>query len=475
MTTDHEFAVVASTTDVQKVFVAIELSKSTWVVAIQPPAVDKVSLFRIAGGEIERLFELFEQARRRAGQPVEICACYEAGYDGFWIYRALTARGVACTVLDSASIQVSRRARRVKTDRTDAESLVRVLMAIYRGEHQVAKIVQVPSPEEEDDKRLLRCRGNLLRDRIQHMNRIRGLLNLQGVRHIDPNRSNWENELVNLRTGDGRSFPRQLMNEVRREGKLLGTVVRMLKEVEAEIAGMIRDERKRRHPAQRGQNHPIARRLAEIHGVGPQTAGILATEVFYRGFKNRREVASYVGLTPTPYNSGTMVRDQGISKAGNRRARAVAVELAWIWLRNQPESKLSRWFRTRVGLSGASAADCDRRSGAQTDCSALAFSRSWRDPRRSQNKRVKLSETQRLMHWRRAAAHWHEAERGRTNAGLRCRKEDWPVLMREDQTVNGTLVPNNDVRPDTSILSLVGRVGNDLPLRAVAAVPKRGA
>ncbi len=112
---------------------------------------------------------------------------------------------------------------------------------------------------------------------------------------------------------------------------------------------MIRDERKRRHPAQRGQNHPIARRLAEIHGVGPQTAGILATEVFYRGFKNRREVASYVGLTPTPYNSGTMVRDQGISKAGNRRARAVAVELAWIWLRNQPESKLSRWFRTRVG------------------------------------------------------------------------------------------------------------------------------
>ena len=351
MTTDHEFAVVASTTDVQKVFVAIELSKSTWVVAIQPPAVDKVSLFRIAGGEIERLFELFEQARRRAGQPIEICACYEAGYDGFWIYRALTARGVACTVLDSASIQVSRRARRVKTDRTDAESLVRVLMAIYRGEHQVAKIVQVPSPEEEDDKRLLRCRGNLLRDRIQHMNRIRGLLNLQGVRHIDPNRSNWENELVNLRTGDGRSFPRQLMCEIRREAKLLGMVVRMLKKVDAEIAGMIRDERKRRHPAQRGQNHPIARRLAKIHGVGPQTAGILATEVFYRGFKNRREVASYVGLTPTPYNSGTMVRDQGISKAGNRRARAVAVELAWIWLRNQPESKLSRWFRTRVGDS----------------------------------------------------------------------------------------------------------------------------
>jgi transposase len=218
MTTDHEFAVVASTTDVQKVFVAIELSKSTWVVAIQPPAVDKVSLFRIAGGEIERLFELFEQARRRAGQPIEICACYEAGYDGFWIYRALTARGVACTVLDSASIQVSRRARRVKTDRTDAESLVRVLMAIYRGEHQVAKIVQVPSPEEEDDKRLLRCRGNLLRDRIQHMNRIRGLAH--GVSFVSVTQS------FNTTTSMGRLTLNVLLSFAQFEREVTGERIR---------------------------------------------------------------------------------------------------------------------------------------------------------------------------------------------------------------------------------------------------------
>jgi transposase len=158
-------------------------------VAIQPPAVDKVSLFRIPGGDIEKLFVLLDQAQDRCGEADKICACYEAGYDGFWIHRALIARGVISTVLDSASIQVSRRGRRVKTDRTDAESLVRVLMALYRGEHQVAKIVQIPSPEEEDDKRLLRSRANLLRDRIRHTNRIRGLLNLQGVRHIDPNRS----------------------------------------------------------------------------------------------------------------------------------------------------------------------------------------------------------------------------------------------------------------------------------------------
>ena len=208
--------------------------------------------------------------------------------------------------------------------------------------------VPIPSPEEEDDKRLLRSRANLLRDRIRHTNRIRGLLNLQGVRHIDPNRRNWQAALLNLKTADGRSFPRQLMREIHREAKLLGAVMRMLKEVEAEIAGMIRDARKRRHPAQRGQSHPIAKRLADIRGVGQQAAGILATEVFYRKFKNRREVASYVGLTPTPYNSGAQVRDQGISKAGNRRARTIAIELAWIWLRGQPDSKLARWFHARV-------------------------------------------------------------------------------------------------------------------------------
>lgn len=175
------------------------------------------------------------------------------------------------------------------------------------------------------------------------------MLHLHGVRHIDPNRLNWEAALLNLKTGDGRSFPQQLIREIRREAKLLGMIIRTLKEVDAEIVGMIRDARKRRHPAQRGQNHPTAKLLADIRGVGQQTAGILATEVFYRKFQNRREVASYVGLTPTPYNSGAVVRDQGISKAGNRRARTIAIELAWIWLRSQRDSKLSRWFHARVG------------------------------------------------------------------------------------------------------------------------------
>jgi len=333
------------------VFAAIELSKSAWVVALQLPAIDKVSVVRIAGGDIEQLCTLLDRARDRVGQPVEICTCYEAGYDGFWIHRALAQRGIQNLVLDSASIQVSRCGRRVKTDRTDAEGLIRVLMALNRGERQVASIVRVPSPKEEDDKRLLRSRNNLLRERIRHTNRIRGLFHLQGVRDIDPDRRNWSLALTKLKTGDGRPFPDQLLREIRREAKLLATVQTMLAEVEAEIAGMARDAGKRRHPAQRGQRHLIAARLAHIRGVGPQTAAVLATEVFYRKFNNRREVASYMGLTPTPYNSGSMERDQGISKAGNRRARTIAIELAWIWLRNQPDSKLSRCFHSRVGVA----------------------------------------------------------------------------------------------------------------------------
>jgi len=332
-----------------RIFAALELSKAAWIVAVNSPAVDKVSLHRLAGGDFEGLMRVLGLARERAGGVAQVSTGYEAGYDGFWIHRALTARGIDNVVLDSASIQVSRRGRRVKTDRTDAESLVRVLMALHRGEHQVAKIVQVPSPEEEDHKRLLRGRDTLLRARISHTNRIRGLPNLQGVRHIDPNRPNWEAALTRLQTADGRPFPRQLMNEIRREAKLLASVTRMLKDVEAEIAGMIRESGKRRHPAQRGQSHPMAQRLASIRGIGQQAAGMLATEVFYRTFNNRRQVASYIGLTPTPYNSGTMVRDQGISKAGNRRVRTISIELAWIWLRNQPDSRLTHWFHARVG------------------------------------------------------------------------------------------------------------------------------
>jgi transposase len=335
-----------------KIFVAIELSKAKWVVALRVPHLDKVSLFEIAGGDAERLLGLLDRARAAVAaqgcDAPEIYTCYEAGYDGFWLHRLLVSRGIRNSVLDSASIQVSRRRRRLKTDRTDAESLIRVFMAWHRGERQACSVVRVPSPEEEDMKRLHRSRANLLRERVRHVNRIRGLLHLQGVVHIHPHREGWTSGLKDLQTRDGRRFPEQLMSEIKREAKLLEIVKKLLREVDLELIALVRTQRSRRRSPAREAAHPIASKLVRIRGIGPTVAAVLATELFYRRFDNRRQVASYIGLAPTPYSSGATSRDQGISKAGNNRARHNAIELAWLWLRHQPESRLTAWYRDRV-------------------------------------------------------------------------------------------------------------------------------
>lgn len=345
-------AVATAKNQSTKIFVAIELSKAKWVVAVHLPTNEKISLFEIAGGDVDRLLKLFARTRTmvqaRGGDEAEIHSCYEAGYDGFWLHRLLETKGIRNCVLDSASIQVSRRRRRVKTDRTDAEGLIRVFMAWHRGEHQACSIVRVPTIEEEDQKRLHRSRSNLLRERVRHINRIRALLHLQGVRHINPNREGWTSALEDLRTRDGRAFPAQLMREIKREAKLLATVKELLRQADAEIAAMVRVERARGRSSVKSTPHPIASQLARIRGIGPTLATVLATEVFYRTFDNRRQIASYTGLTPTPYNSGATSRDQGISKAGNGRARHNSIELAWLWIRHQPESQLTAWFQRRV-------------------------------------------------------------------------------------------------------------------------------
>lgn len=335
-----------------RIFVAIELSKAKWVVALRVPHLDKVSLFEIAGGDVDRLLGLLDRARTSVAaqgrEAAEIYTCYEAGYDGFWLHRLLEARGIRNSVLDSASIQVSRRRRRVKTDRTDAESLIRVFMAWHRGERQACSVVRVPSPEEEDMKRLHRSRANLLRERVRHVNRIRGLLHLQGVVHIHPHREGWTCALKDLQTRDGRRFPTQLMSEIKREAKLLEIVKKLLREVDLELIALVRTQRSKKRSSGRDETNPIASKLMRVRGIGPTLATVLATELFYRRFDNRRQVASYTGLAPTPYSSGSTSRDQGISKAGNKRARHNAIELAWLWLRHQPESRLTVWYRDRV-------------------------------------------------------------------------------------------------------------------------------
>ncbi len=326
------------------VFVALELSKARWLVGLHSPLADKISRHSVAGGDSRALMELIVRARRRAeaqlARPVAVVSCSEAGYDGFWLHRLLRAEGVESHVMDPASLPVDRRARRAKTDRIDLGILLRALMAWHRGEKQVCRMVHVPSPEDEDRRRRSRERARLIRERVQHIGRIKGLLMTQGIRKFEPARRDWSERLSGLRCGDGRPVPPALEAEIERECRRLWLVIDMIKAVETE-----RDEAAA--PEAAGQ----AARLTRFAGIGPVSAHVLVDEVFHRDFANRREVASFFGLASSPYRSGSVQRDQGISRAGNPRARRVAIELAWLWLRHQPGSGLSRWFHDRVGAT----------------------------------------------------------------------------------------------------------------------------
>jgi transposase len=340
----------ASETNVNRCFMAIELSKTKWLVGINTPLSDKISLRSIPCASIQELFEIIDRTidkvARATGRPVKIISCYEAGYDGFWLHRVLEARGIANHILEAASLLVSRKARRAKTDRLDAENLVRVLMAYQRGERKVCSVVRPPSIEEEDAKRQHREREFLMKERVQHIGRIKGLLATQGIYDFQPGCRDWQMRLAKLVTGDKRQLPPRLAREIDRQCRRLAMVNAMLKEIDDE-----RDAAAEAAPTT--QSAENIQRLLRLRGIGPQVATVLAAEVFYREFKNRRALGSYLGLTPSPFQSGAMDRDQGITKAGNPRARTMSIELAWLWLRYQPGSALSRWFHSRTsGLKG---------------------------------------------------------------------------------------------------------------------------
>jgi len=327
------------------VYVAFELSKANWQLGIMVPGAEKMSRYRIEGGNLAELSNVLTRSRARAeqqGKPVRILSCYEAGLDGHWLHRWLTANGILNCEIDASSIEVNRRARRAKTDRIDLAQLMRAFLAYLRGEVGVCSMVRVPTPEDEDRKRRTRERERLLKERIGHSNRIKGLLHGQGIRDAMPLKPSFLSDVEQMRTGDGRTLPPRLKEEIRREHERLLLVHRQIKALEVENTAA------HRAPA-KGSVEAKAVQLAQLKAVGPQIAQVLANEVFYRDFKNRRQVGSCVGLTDSPYDSGASRRQQGISKAGNHRARTTAIELAWLWLRHQPDSELSRWFRERVG------------------------------------------------------------------------------------------------------------------------------
>ena len=348
MPTDHpatalQVAVRANDT---KLFASLELSKSRWLVTVSAPGSEKLSKHAVSGGDSDALLELLGRLRttaeRRAGLAVQVVVIQEAGLDGFWLHRLLEANGIESHVVDPASIAVDRRHRRAKTDAIDGEMLLRTLMAWARGERRVCSMVRPPSPDEEDRRRLTRERGTLLKERTQHTNRIRGLLAGQGIAEYDPLRKDRLARLDALRTGDGRPLPERLKAAIRREIERIELVAAQMAAVERErdaLVGMKSD----------AEPETVAAALARLKGIGTELGALIWLEALFRRFANRRQLAAYAGLAPSPWQSGGTDREQGISKAGNRRLRHAMVELAWFWLRHQPDSTLSVWFRERVG------------------------------------------------------------------------------------------------------------------------------
>jgi len=329
-------------------FASLELSKARWLVTVSAPGSDKLSRHQVPGGDgqalLELLWRLQAAAARRTGAPVMIIVIQEAGLDGFWIHRLLVQNGITSHVVDPASIAVNRRHRRAKTDKIDGVKLLRTLMAWMRGERQVCTMVQPPSPEDEDRRRLARERARLLKERVQHTNRIKGLLWGQGIPDYDPRHRDRRRCLAALTTGDGRPLPERLKAEIGRELDRLEMVVSQLTVVERE-----RDALVARTAEADACAAPAA--LARLRGIGPELAALLWLEALFRRFDNRRQIAAYAGLTPSPWQSGGIDREQGIAKSGNPRLRRAMIELAWFWVRHQPGSALSRWFVERVGTA----------------------------------------------------------------------------------------------------------------------------
>src|SRR5689334_978071 len=326
-------------------YASLELSRSAWLVTSLAPGSGKMSKHSVAAGDGAALLALLSRLRggveRSVGGPVGVVVVQEAGMDGFWLHRLLEAEGVESHVVDPGSVAAPRRQRRAKTDAIDGETLLRTLLAWRRGEPRVCAMVRPPSPGEEDRRRPSRERGTLLEERVRHTNRIKGLLATQGVYDFEPLRPDRLERLGALVTGDGRPLPARLGAELRRELERLELVQRQIAEVEAERDAAV-------EPGPGAEPSPVAL-LAGLKAIGPQIAAVLYHEGLYRSFANRREVAAYAGLAPTPWRSGKVAREQGISKAGNPRLRHAMVELAWLWVRHQPESAPSRWFRARVG------------------------------------------------------------------------------------------------------------------------------
>ncbi|WP_165820441.1 IS110 family transposase [Microvirga sp. KLBC 81] len=308
-----------------------------------------------AGGEADTLIKVIERVRHsaetRLGSPVEIECVFEAGYDGFWLQSRLAQAGIACHVMDPASLKFDRRARRVKTDRVDAECLLRALQAWRRGDRHACSFVRIPSIEEEDARRPHRELARLVKERVAHTNRIKGLLALHGVRTFQPLRRDRREALAKLQTSCGEPLPARCRAEVERELSRLELVLQHIAEVEsamAEPASVTPATREGVSAPSEAPTPDVVTMLEKLTCVGRKTAVVLTRDVLCRDFRDRRSLAAFAGLTRCPFSSGRLHHEQGISKAGNSIVRARLLQLAWRWVRFQTTSDVTAWFLVRT-------------------------------------------------------------------------------------------------------------------------------
>ena len=330
------------------IFVSLELSRSKWLItSLSPGRGEKMSKHMVVGSDVAAMLACFAELKRKAqartGRNFAIIIIQEAGLDGFWIHRVLQTEGIESHVVDPASIAVSRRRRRAKTDKIDGEALVLALLAYKRGEPRVCKMVRAPTPGEEDLRRISRERKALINERIRHINRIKGLLFGQGISGYEPLRRDRRKELEKLRTGDGRPLSPRLKAQLSRELDRIELLLKQINDVE--------DAREAMFVAAQVST-PTPGLLLKLKGIGPEFAAVLWTEGLSRHFDNRRQVAAYAGLAPTPWQSGKVDHELGVSKSGNPRLRTTLIQVAWLWVRHQSGSALTIWFKERVKHNG---------------------------------------------------------------------------------------------------------------------------
>ena len=323
-------------------YLAFELGNKEWKLGFTVGFGQKPRERTILAGDLARVKAEIDRAKRRFGLPREarVLSCYEAGRDGFWLHRYLVHLAVKNLVVDSSSIEVNRRARRAKTDKMDLGKLVSMLMRYDNGERKVWSVVRVPTVEQEDSRQLHRELSALRGERTRHINRIKGLLASYGVR-MRVGRG-FLDRLETKRLWDGRPVPLGLRRRLVREYERLEMVKRQVEQVEAERGDLVRTSG--------GPDVEKVRQLLDLRGIGINSAWLYVMEFFgWREFRNRREVGALAGLVPTPHQSGDEAWERGISKAGNRYIRSMAIQIAWAWLRYQPESKLTRWYQEGFG------------------------------------------------------------------------------------------------------------------------------